>query len=172
MFFTLVWVMGFAFILLEGKVLGRVLLHAGGVDLTIILIAYIYSHGSARQAGLFAFAQGLCVDIYSSGFEGLFVFLYLCGLGAISLCSKFIHLSNPRGQVFVTGVAWLVVKALFFAMLIALESNLQLEESISWSLSVPLLATAIMAPVFFYLLDRLSAFAAAVAPDDSLIHAD
>ena len=171
MFFALVWAVGLTFILLEGNLVSQFLFWTGGLDLTIILTAYIYLHSSSRHAGIFAFVQGLFLDIYSSGFEGLFVFLYLCSLATISVCSKFIHLSNPRGQVFVVGITWLMEKALFLAMVAALGADMDIKGGISSTALIPMLITAMLTPIIFYFLDRLHVLVGGNATRDTVTYA-
>ena len=95
------------------------------------------------------------MDTFSGGFKGLFVFLYLISLACIALLSRFLHLDNPRGQVFVVGAAWLVEKVLFGAMLLTLGSQLVLEGKDIWLLILSLVVSAMAAPVCFSFLDRL-----------------
>jgi len=162
MFFALVWAVGLTFILLEGNLVSQFLFWTGGLDLTIILTAYIYLHSSSRHAGIFAFVQGLFLDIYSSG---------LCSLATISVCSKFIHLSNPRGQVFVVGITWLMEKALFLAMVAALGADMDIKGGISSTALIPMLITAMLTPIIFYFLDRLHVLVGGNATRDTVTYA-
>ncbi len=154
-FFSIVWAIGLVFSLSKGQVAGRVFPEAIGLDLVVVLVAYTYLRSGATHAGIFSFVQGLCLDIYSGGFKGLFVFLYLSAVGVISLSSRFVHLNNPRGQILIVGMAWITKEVLFFVLLFALDSGVVFESMAPWPLVVAFLGTTFSAPIVFYLLERL-----------------
>ena len=126
-----------------------------GADLIIILTAYLFLRGGVYQTGAFAFVQGLCMDAYSVGFQGMFVFLYLCCLAVIAIASTFIHLSNPRGQVLIVAMAWTAKKALFLAVIATLADKLALSPLRPRTLVLSFILTVVLAPIVFYFLDRL-----------------
>ena len=168
-FFAIVWGIGLLFILLKGDVAPYLTLRRYNLDLPMILTAYIYLKGGSRHAGIFAFFQGLSIDVYSAGFKGLFVFLYLINLFSIFTCSKFIHLGNPRGQVLVIAIAWTVERILFFVMVITLGGSVDVKSSLSWTMLIPFLATVLFAPVFFCLFDRLGVALGGITSENSTV---
>ena len=154
-FYAVVWAIGLAFSLIKGQFPGKVFWGAEGTDFIVVLMAYLYLRSGISQAGLFGFVQGMCVDVYSVGFKGLFVFLNLCALGVIALASGFIHLNNPRGQILIVAMAWVIKKGLFFALLMALRGEAAVSDILLWPLLLAFILTVISAPIVFYFLDRL-----------------
>ncbi len=154
-FYAVVWAMGLVFSLIKGQFAGKVFLGGGGIDLIVVLMAYLYFRSGISQAGLFSFIQGMCVDVYSAGFRGLFVFLNLCALVVIVFASGFIHLNNPRGQILIVAMAWATKKGLFFALLMALGGKAAVGDVLLWPLILTFILTVTSAPIVFYFLDRL-----------------
>lgn len=155
--YVITWIAGLLFTLLKGWWMQGLGCNMLDLDLIVILTAYLYLRRGGVAAGCFAFGQGLVMDTFSGGFEGLFVFLYLISLACIALLSRFLQLNNPRGQVFVVGATWLVEKVLFGVMLLALGSRVVLEGRDVWFLVLSLVISAMVAPVCFSLLDRMKA---------------
>jgi len=144
--------------LIGAQIEERLLPGAVGVDFVIIVVAYIYLRSGATQAGLYTLLQGLFLDIYSGGFEGLFVFLYLFVLGVINVSSRIIHLDNPRGQILVVGMAWLSKGLLFILILMVLGQGFVLDNFRPWHFAGAIVGTSFSAPIVFYLLDKLRLF--------------
>ncbi len=154
-FYSIIWMSGLVFSLTKGKLAGSVSPVVAGADLIIVLSAYLFLRGGVYQAGVFAFVQGLCMDVYSAGFEGLFVFLYLCSLGVVAIASGFIHLGNPRGQVLIVAMAWIAKEALFFVAVATLAGQLAFSSAQPRTLALSFILSVVLAPVVFYFLDRL-----------------
>jgi len=157
MFFSIIWSLGLVSSLTKGQVTERVFPDAVGIDPICVLVAYSYLRSGVIHTAIFSFVQGLCLDIYSGGLKGLFVFLYLSEIGIIWLSCRFIDSSNPRGQILIVAMAWVTKEVLFFVLLFALDSRIVLETVVPWALVVAFLGTSLSAPVVFYFLDRVFA---------------
>ena len=80
------------------------------VDLVIILIVYLLISYGEMGAGIFAFGQGLLIDIFSGGLLGLFTLLYLIIFLGMKLGSSSFNLLAVRGQIFIISLAVLIIK--------------------------------------------------------------
>lgn len=72
-------------------------LNLADLDLLTIIIAYLFLFYGQTATVIFAFGQGILIDLFSGGLHGLFTFLYLCVFGGVYLGSQFFNLQHPRG---------------------------------------------------------------------------
>ena len=125
------------------------------LDLLTIMTAYLFLYYGHTSVGIFAFGQGLLIDIFSGGLHGLFAFLYLCVLGAIYLGCPFLDLHAPKGQVIIIASAVLFKKIIFLMVLIAFSPDVVFLKSFLWISGASVIGTGLISPVLFHIFNRL-----------------
>lgn len=122
------------------------------LDLLVILIAHLFLHYGKSAVCIFAFGQGLLIDVFSGGMHGLFTLLYLSSFGAIYLGSQFINLHGKKGQLFIVFLAVSFEKAL---CLVVVTLGGVDPSAFYWQSCVSAVSTGAIAPFLFSLLNRL-----------------
>ena len=125
------------------------------LDIILILISCLLLFYGPASAGVFAIGQGLFVDLFSGGLQGLFATLYLSAFGGIYLGSRFFDLLEPKSQMFLVCFAFLMKKALFFILLNIFSLEAIPSATFLWMSGISLIGTGLCAPAIFYLFDRL-----------------
>ena len=127
------------------------------LDLLTIIIAYLFLFYGQTATVVFAFGQGLLIDLFSGGLHGLFTFLYLCVFGGVYLGSQFFNLQHPRGQMIIVALAVLLKKVMFFMMLTVFYHRLAFSMDFLWVSGFLVMGTGLISPLLFYLFDCLRA---------------
>jgi len=127
------------------------------LDLLTIIIAYLFLFYGQTATVIFAFGQGILIDLLSGGLHGLFTFLYLCVFGGVYLGSQFFNLQHPRGQMIIVALAVLLKKVMFFMMLTVFYHRLAFSKDFLWVSGFLVLGTGLISPILFYLFDCLRA---------------
>lgn len=132
-------------------------LNLADLDLLTIIIAYLFLFYGQTATVIFAFGQGILIDLLSGGLHGLFTFLYLCVFGGVYLGSQFFNLQHPRGQMIIVALAVLLKKVMFFMMLTVFYHRLAFSKDFLWVSGFLVLGTGLISPILFYLFDCLRA---------------
>jgi rod shape-determining protein MreD len=103
----------------------------------------------------FAFGQGLLIDPFSGGLQGLHAFLYLAVMAWMYLGSRFFDLQTPAGQVFLISSAVLLKKIMFFLLLMLFSQKIMLSDSYLLMSALSIICTGLITPILFYLFNRL-----------------
>jgi len=127
------------------------------LDLLTIIIAYLFLFYGQTASVVFAFGQGILIDLFSGGLHGLFTFLYLCVFGGVYLGSQFFNLQHPRGQMIIVALAVLLKKVMFFLMLTVFYHRLAFSKDFLWVSGLLVMGTGLISPILFYLFDCLRA---------------
>jgi rod shape-determining protein MreD len=127
------------------------------LDLLTIIIAYLFLFYGQTATVVFAFGQGILIDLFSGGLHGLFTFLYLCVFGGVYLGSQFFNLQHPRGQMIIVALAVLLKKVMFFLMLTVFYHRLAFSKDFLWVSGLLVMGTGLISPILFYLFDCLRA---------------
>jgi len=127
------------------------------LDLLTIIIAYLFLFYGQTATVMFAFGQGILIDLFSGGLHGLFTFLYLCVFGGVYLGSQFFNLQHPRGQMIIVALAVLLKKVMFFMMLTVFYHRLAFSKDFLWVSGLLVIGTGLISPILFYLFDCLRA---------------
>lgn len=127
------------------------------LDLLTIIIAYLFLFYGQTATVVFAFGQGILIDLFSGGLHGLFTFLYLCVFGGVYLGSQFFNLQHPRGQMIIVALAVLLKKMMFFMMLTVFYHRLAFSKDFLWVSGLLVMGTGLISPILFYLFDCLRA---------------
>jgi len=125
------------------------------LDVLTIIIAYLFLFYGHSATVAFAFGQGLLIDLLSGGLHGLFTFLYLSIFGGIHLGSQFFDLQEKNGQMLLISLAVLLKKIVFFTVLTVFSQEIVLSKPFLWTSGASAIGTGLIAPVFFYLFNRL-----------------
>lgn len=136
------------------------------LDLLTTLTAGLFLIQGTASAAIFAFAQGLAIDLFSGGAKGLFALIYLSVFGGILLGSQYINLQNWRGQILLVSLAVLLKKILFIVILEGFYPDVNPGSAFLWISSASLVLTGLTAPLVILSLDRLWKSVCARGEDD------
>ena len=106
--------------------------------------------------GIFAFCQGLVIDIFSGGILGFFALLYLVVFFCIRLFSRPMDISSTGGQMAVIFIAVLLKNILMvtFLYLFSMEIVFSFYDLLFFAFSA--ICSSLIAPILFYLLNLLN----------------
>ena len=149
-----IWCLGLIITLIKGKWVNLIVPNQFDPDFTAILIAYLFLYYGPAAAGIFAFGQGLVIDIYSGGLYGLFTLLYLSVYVGIYLGCRFFNLLDPKGQVLIVSLVVLLEKLLFIIILTIFSERIIFSNSFLWISLASAICTGLIAPVLFSLFSR------------------
>ena len=127
------------------------------VDPLIIVLAYLTAHYGETWAGIFAFSQGLVIDIFSTSLLGLFTSLYLMVFLSLFLGSRLFDLHFPRGQFLVISLAALLKQIVFFSLVKIFSFDITVSSSVLLSFIASALCVGLVGPILFYVLDYVNA---------------
>ena len=135
--------------------MSHIVFNAFDVDLVVIIIVYLLVYYSETGAGIFAFVQGLLIDIFSGGMFGLFTLLYLIIFLLIKLASRPLDLLSTLGQVVVISMAILLKEALMVIILymFSFATNFLIHNILLTVFSA--IFSGLIAPFLFYILNKL-----------------
>jgi rod shape-determining protein MreD len=125
------------------------------LDFLAILTAFLFMRSGDSAAGVFAFGQGLFIDLFSGGRAGMFGGLYLCAFGVIYLACRFFHLHRPRGQIVIVSCAVLVKKLMFLLLVTVFSLEIAFLGSYLLESLASALITGLLAPPFFIFFKHL-----------------
>ena len=126
-------------------------------DLPAIETAYIFYLFGNTAACIFALWQGLFIDLFSGGMNGLFTLLYLTVFAGISFGSRFFNLQSPKGQCVILIIAVTTKNLFLFSMLAAFSRHAIFTFSFWWAALGSILCTGLITPFLFWFLDYLKA---------------
>ena len=127
----------------------------GDLDLVTILTAYLFLFYGQTSTAVFAFGQGLLIDLFSGGVHGLFTFLYLSAYGGIYGGARFFNLQHPKGQMIIVSLTVLLKKLMFFIMVTLFYQNVRFSTGFLWVTLASAIGTGLIAPVLIYLFNFL-----------------
>ncbi len=126
------------------------------IDLVSILIACLLAANGNMGAAVFAMGQGVLTDIFSAGWPGLSVLLYMIVFLSILLGSRFFDLYSSRGLLILVFLSVCVKGLLFTALLYVLSPRPTLSHHSFLALGVSALSTALLAPPIYYTITSLT----------------
>jgi rod shape-determining protein MreD len=129
-----------------------------GVDIVIVLIVYLLMSYGDIGVGIFAFCQGLIIDIFSGGMLGLFALIYLIVFFGIRVASLPLDILSIGGQMAVISIAVLLKNILMvtFIHIFSMEIALSFSDLLFFIFSA--VCSGLIAPFLFYLLNLLNRF--------------
>jgi len=128
------------------------------VDIVVVLIVYLLMFYGEMWVGIFAFGQGLIIDIFSGGMLGLFALLYLIVFFGIKIASRPLDIYTIVGQMAVICIAILFKNILMviFIYIFSMEISLSFYDVLIFIFSA--ICSGLLAPIIFYLLNLLNRF--------------
>ena len=149
------WVISILFILIKGNLLGPLIAKKIDVDLVIIITVFFLSIQRDTGAGIFAFFQGLLIDVLSGGPFGFFAFLYIIVFIVVKLLSYPLDLLSTGGRITVIFIAVLIKNLAMVALLkmLSLEAAFSYNEFMIFILSA--LCSSFAALFIFSVLETL-----------------
>jgi rod shape-determining protein MreD len=146
------WIAGVIFSLVRGNFVGDPAGNAFIPDFPALLTVFLVISSGPRTAAVFAFSQGLVVDLYSAGLMGLFTGFYLVIFCVALLSCGFFDIHHAKGQFIITSLAVAIGKAFFFIIV-----NLVMPDSIfhwpwTWQAASTAVVTGLLSPVIISVL--------------------
>jgi len=128
------------------------------VDLVVVIIAYLMVYYGETGTGIFAFGQGILIDIFSGGILGLFTLLYLIIFFSIKLGSRPLYLLSAGGQIIIVLLAVLLKEILIisFSYLFSLEIVFSFSDILMFASSA--IFSGLIAPIIFYFFNQTNRF--------------
>lgn len=108
------------------------------------------------MAVLFAFFQGLVMDMYSGSIYGLFSFVYLCVYIFIYISSRFIDIHKRTGYISLIFLAMLLKDMLLLLITQIFYKGIPMSMSFLSDLLFCVILTVFIGPAIFKMLNRLS----------------
>jgi hypothetical protein len=143
------WLFGVSFTLLKGIWFDPWGVSIFNLDLLTILTAYLFLSFGRMQAGAFALGQGLLIDIFSSGLNGLFTFLYLIVFLGIYLGSLFFNLQSAKGQIMIVTLVIFFKYIVFLTVLSLFSNSIIFSKSFLSASAISIIGTGLITPIFF-----------------------
>jgi rod shape-determining protein MreD len=159
--------LGVCFTLIRGAWSNALGLGLFDFDLLTIITVYLFLFCGQTFSGIFALGQGLLMDLFSGGPNGLFAALYMAVFGAIYLGYRLFNLQGAKGQMLLITSVVLLKEALFFAGLSVFSVDAVFSESYLWISAISAMATGVMGPMLFQLFDGLRAISPGLARNGS-----
>ena len=142
--------------MIKGNLLDHAILKSFDIDLVIVLIIFLMAFAGEDSAGIFAFGQGLIMDIFSGGVLGLFTLIYMVIFIGIKFASRPLDLTSTGGQIVIVSIAVLFKEFLMIALLylFSLEISFSITDLAVFIFSA--ICSGLIAPLLFYLLHYFS----------------
>jgi rod shape-determining protein MreD len=152
------WLISILFISFKGVIQNYAILNLIDIDIVIVLIVYLLMFYREMSVGIFAFGQGLIIDIFSGGMLGLFALIYLIVFFGIKAVSRPLDIYSIVGQMAVVCIAVLLknILMILFIYMFSMEIALSFFDFLVFIFSA--ICSGLLAPVIFYLLNLLNRF--------------
>lgn len=126
-------------------------------DFLTIVIAYLllrYGHGAAS---VYAFGQGLFIDVVSAGPEGFSTLIYLAVFLGLHFGSRFLDFDQPRSQMVLVAVVIFLKEILLVGLLDLFVARVIILKSFPLMILGSTVVTALSVPLLFGFFDYLLA---------------
>ena len=147
--------MGAAFTLLKGIDRDPWGMGIFDFDLLTLLTGYLFLSFGRTQAGVFALGQGLLIDIFSSGPDGLSAFIYVSVFLGIYLGSLFFNFQTVKGQIIIVSLAVFLKHATLQAASVLFFGSMVLSTPLFFAAAVSIIGTGLLTPLLYGFFDRL-----------------
>jgi rod shape-determining protein MreD len=122
------------------------------VDLVIVLTASLLMGSGSPGAAIFAFGQGMLIDVLSAGFLGLFALLYVISFLCLELGARFFDLRSVQGQCILVGLVVCIKELVLVGLLDAFAFEVVLSPSLFFWFGASAFFTGLIAPLIFSML--------------------
>jgi len=154
------WFLSLIYILLKGSVVNEVAPLFFDIDLVIVITASLLISSGSAGAAVFAFGQGMLLDLLSAGFLGLFALLYVISFLCLELGARFFDLRSVRGQFLLVGLVVLIKELVLVGLLDAFAFEVVLSASLFFWFAASAVFTGLIAPLIFGILRTIQIWAA------------
>jgi rod shape-determining protein MreD len=146
------WFLSLIYILLKGSVVNEIAPHFFDIDLVIVITASLLMSSGSAGAAVFAFGQGMLIDLLSAGFLGLFALLYVISFLCLELGARFFDLRSVQGQFILVGLVVFFKELFLVGLLDAFAFEVALSASLFSRFGASALFTGLIAPLIFCIL--------------------
>jgi cell shape-determining protein MreD len=143
------------YVLLKGSLMNKITPKPFDVDLGTAMIAYVLISFGSTWAGVFALCQGIITDLFSAGPLGLFPLLYLIVFLSIQWGCRFFDLHSSSGVAILVCIAVCLKSSILLLLLGVFSYSAGGSSSIMVLLGASAVATGLISPVCFHVLNRL-----------------
>jgi len=152
---VIAWVISLFYVLNKGNLINSRGPGFLDIDLVTIFICYLLVRHGSTAALIFAFVQGILIDVFSAGLLGLTALLYLICFFSVYLGCRFLDLLSPRGQLILVASAVFLRRIIFVLILEAFSLRVTLSGSSIALFAMSAISTGIIAVPVFVIFDRL-----------------
>jgi rod shape-determining protein MreD len=126
------------------------------VDLVVVITASLLIRSGSAGAAIFAFGQGMLIDLLSAGFLGFFALLYVISFLCLELGARFFDLRSVQGQFLLVGLVVLVKEVVLVGLLDAFAFEVVLSASLFFWFAASAFFTGLIAPVISSILRSMA----------------
>jgi rod shape-determining protein MreD len=117
------------------------------IDLVIVISASLLIRSGSAGAAIFAFGQGMLIDLLSAGFLGLFALLYVISFLCLELGARFFDLASVQGQFLLVGLVVFIKELVLVGLLDAFAFEVVLSASLFFWFGASAFFTGLIAPL-------------------------
>jgi cell shape-determining protein MreD len=143
------WFLSLIYILLKGGVVNDLAPLFFDIDLVIVITGALLIGSGSAGAAIFAFGQGMLIDLLSAGFLGLFALLYIISLLCLELGARFFDLRSVQGQLILVGLVVFVKELVLVGLLDVFAFEVFLSASLFFWFGASAFFTGLIAPLIF-----------------------
>jgi hypothetical protein len=143
------------YILLKGSVVNNLAPLFFDIDLVIVITASLLVRSGSAGAAIFAFGQGMFIDLLSAGFLGVFALLYVVSFLCLELGSRFFDLRSVQGQFILVGLVVFIKELVLVGLLDAFAFEVVLSASLFFWFGASAFFTGLIAPLFSSILKMI-----------------
>jgi len=143
------------YILLKGSVVNDLAPLFFDIDLVIVITASLLVRSGSAGAAIFAFGQGMFIDLLSAGFLGFFALLYVVSFLCLELGSRFFDLRSVQGQFILVGLVVFIKELVLVGLLDAFAFEVVLSASLFFWFGASAFFTGLIAPLISSILKMI-----------------
>jgi len=125
------------------------------IDLVVVFTACLLMGSGRAGAAVFAFGQGMIIDVLSAGFLGLFALIYVVAFLCLELGARFFDLRSAQGQFLLVGLVVFLKQLFLVGLLDVFAFEVVLSASLFFWFGVSALFTGLIAPLIFSIFNYL-----------------
>ncbi len=143
------------YILLKGSAVNNLAPLFFDIDLVIVITASLLVRSGSAGAAIFAFGQGMFIDLLSAGFLGVFALLYVVSFLCLELGSRFFDLRSVQGQFILVGLVVFIKELVLVGLLDAFAFEVVLSASLFFWFGASAFFTGLIAPLISSILKMI-----------------
>jgi rod shape-determining protein MreD len=140
------------YLLLKGGVVNDLAPLFFDIDLVIIITASLLMSSGSVGAAIFAFGQGMLIDLFSAGFLGLFALLYVISFLCLEVGARFFDLRSGQGQFLLVGLVVFIKEFVLVGLLDVFAFEVVVSASLFFWFGASAFFTGLIAPLIFAIL--------------------